>query len=134
MDRSGKRRCIGKVHSIKLLQRCTHRQTADSNIDHLIHCTGADHLQSQKLMGSSVGNQSCYKIRGSRIIVRLVIRLSQYAYRIKACLLCLRLCQTGTAHIQIICQSDHTGSKRTAVEDLFSSQILCQTASGQICC
>ena len=114
MDGGGKRRRIGKVRVLKILQPCPHIDTHNSNVHHLVHSPGAKHLQAQKLMALLIRNQLCGKKGSIGIIMGLVIRNGQHCLHLVPCSDSLFLGKPGTPAIQPR-QLHHAGPQHTGI-------------------
>ena len=131
MNCCGEGRSIGKVRIFKILQNSIHIDSHDSDVDHLVHCTGAHHLCSQQLVGGSVCDQLSDKEACPGIIMGLVICDSHYRLDRISCGQGLCLGQAGSAAVQAG-QLHNAGPQHTGIILLTSGEDLRQGTALQI--
>ena len=131
MDSGRERRCVSKIHILKVFQYRTHGNTHNGDICHFIYSSRAQDLCAQKLMCCLICDQLCDKGSSIRIIMSLVIGHSQSGDHIIAGSFSLRFCQTGTSAVQTR-QLHHTCSQNTRIGFVFTCKDLGQCSSFHI--
>ena len=132
MDGGGEGRRVGKVHGVEVFYPGAHGDTGHGDVHHLVHTAAAQHLDAQQLVAFPVGNQLGHKGSRTGIVVGLVVGDAGDGDGIKARGLGLLFGQTGTAGIEPIRQTHHTGAQAAAVGSGFPRQILGQEPAGDV--
>ena len=110
MDGRGEGRRVGEVQGVEILHLGTHGDAGDGDVHHLVHRTGAQHLDAQQLMGGPVGDELGHKAVGAGIVVGLVVGDADHTHRVKPGVLRLGLGQAGAPGVEGIQQLDHAGA------------------------
>lgn len=132
MDGRGEGRRVGEVQGVEILHLGTHGDAGDGDVHHLVHRTGAQHLDAQQLMGGPVGDELGHKAVGAGIVVGLVVGDADHTHRVKPGVLCLGLGQAGAPGVEGIQQLDHAGAQAAAVEGLVPRQVAGKAPAGDV--
>ena len=82
---------------------------------HLVDRAGTQYLDTQQPAALPVGHQLGNKLVRTGIIMCLVIGDADHTDRVDTLGLCLCLGQAGTADIEVIEQTDHTGTETARI-------------------
>ncbi len=133
MDCRGKRRCISKIHCIKIVQAHSLRNAHNGDIRHFIYCACPKYLDAEQFFGRCFCNQFYDKRRCSWIIMCFIIYDTDCRNRLKASRLSLFLGQPGAPAVQIRKQPHNACAQTAAIAASHAVNCFCHRTRGKVC-